>query len=64
MVSPFKLIMEKSTTKEHQFSKKVVVECGPIIRKIRIIKPPTTLIFIRGVLFYKRLTNTDDEMAD
>ncbi|QOS02281.1 4c [Avian coronavirus IA1162/2020] len=56
--------MEKSTTKEHRFSKKVVVECGPIIRKIRIIKPPTTLIFIRGVLSYKRLTNTDDEMAD
>nr|URN97264.1 4c protein [Avian coronavirus]URN97282.1 4c protein [Vector pBAC-Beaudette-FU]BDI54770.1 4c protein [Avian coronavirus]BDI54796.1 4c protein [synthetic construct] len=25
--------MEKSTTKEHQFSKKVVVGCGPIIRK-------------------------------
>nr|ALH21117.1 putative non structural protein [Infectious bronchitis virus] len=56
--------MEKSTTKEDQFSKKVVVVCGPIIRKIRIIKPPTTLIFINGVLGYKRLTNTDDEMAD
>nr|ADV71791.1 4c protein [Infectious bronchitis virus]ADV71804.1 4c protein [Infectious bronchitis virus] len=56
--------MEKSTTKEHQSSKKVAVGCGPIIRKIRIIKPPTTLIFIRGVLIYKSLTNTDDEMAD
>nr|UOF83195.1 protein 4c [Infectious bronchitis virus] len=41
-----------------------VVGCGPIIRKIRTIKPPTTLIFKRGVLSYKRLTNTDDEMAD
>nr|BCX31650.1 4c protein [Infectious bronchitis virus] len=56
--------MEKSTTKENQSSKKVVVGCGPIVRKIRIIKPPTTIIFIRGVLSYKRLTNTDDEMAD
>nr|QDQ69205.1 4c protein [Infectious bronchitis virus] len=55
--------MEKSTTKAHQFSKKVVVGCGPI-RKIRIIKPPTTLIFTNGVLGYKHLTNTDDEMAD
>nr|QDQ69192.1 4c protein [Infectious bronchitis virus] len=56
--------MEKSTTKEDQYFKKVVVVCGPIIRKIRIIKPPTTLIFTKGVLGYKRLTNTDDEMAD
>nr|AKC34138.1 4c protein [Infectious bronchitis virus] len=56
--------MEKSTTKAHQSSKKVVVGCGPIIRRIRIIKPPTTLIFTNGVLGYKRLTNTDDEMAD
>nr|AYG86353.1 4c protein [Infectious bronchitis virus] len=56
--------MEKSTTKEDQFSKKVVVACGLIIRKIRIIKPPTTLVFKKGVLSYKRLTNTDDEMAD
>nr|ABW75130.1 4c [Turkey coronavirus] len=56
--------MEKSTTKEIQSSKKVVVVCGPIIRKIRIIKPPTTLIFKKGVLAYKCLTNTDDEMAD
>lgn len=56
--------MEKSTTKECQFSKKVVVECGPIIRKIRKIALPTTIIFKRGVLSYKRLTNTDDEMAD
>nr|ASM61966.1 ORF4c [Infectious bronchitis virus] len=53
--------MEKSTTKEYQFSRKVVVGCGRVIKKI---KPPTTLISIRGVLFYKRLTNTDDEMAD
>nr|QDQ69140.1 4c protein [Infectious bronchitis virus] len=56
--------MEKSTTKEDQFFKKVVVVCGPAIRKIRIIKPPTTLTFTKGVLCYKRLTNTDDEMAD
>nr|WPH57467.1 4c accessory protein [Infectious bronchitis virus] len=55
--------MEKSTTKAHQFSKKVVVGCGLVIRKIRIIKPPTTLTFKKGVLCYKRLTNTDDEMA-
>nr|QDQ69166.1 4c protein [Infectious bronchitis virus] len=54
--------MEKFTTKEDQFSKKVVVACGPIIR--RIIKPLTTLIFKNGVLGYKNLTNTDDEMAD
>ncbi|ABW75144.1 4c [Turkey coronavirus] len=40
--------MEKSTTKEHQSSKKVVVECGPIIRKIRIINPP------HYTYFYKR----------
>nr|WNK78829.1 protein 4c [Infectious bronchitis virus] len=56
--------MEKSTTKENQSFRKVVVGCGPIIRKIRIVKPPTTLIFTKGVLGYKRLTDTDDEMAD
>nr|QKV27934.1 putative 4c protein [Infectious bronchitis virus] len=56
--------MEKSTTKEDQSFKRVVVVCGPVIRNIRIIRPPTTLIFTKGVLGYKRLTNTDDEMAD
>ena len=53
--------MEKSTTKETQSFKKVVVGCGRVIRKI---KSPTTLIFTKGVLGYKNLTNTDDEMAD
>ncbi|ALQ43521.1 4c [European turkey coronavirus 080385d] len=56
--------MEKSTTKTHQFSKEVVVGCGPIIRGIKWIKPPTLLTCIKGVWTYKRLTNTDDEMAD
>nr|WHF59065.1 4c protein [Infectious bronchitis virus] len=56
--------MEKFSTKEHQFSKKVVVGCGPIIRRIKWIKPPTLLTCNKGVWTYKRLTNTDDEMAD
>nr|ARS23145.1 4c protein [Infectious bronchitis virus] len=51
--------MEKSTTKETPFSKKVVVGCGP-----KWIKPPTLLICNKGVWTYKNLTNTDDEMAD
>nr|UOF83282.1 protein 4c [Infectious bronchitis virus] len=50
--------MEKSTTKETPFSKKVVVGCGPIIRR------PPLLTCNKGVWTYKRLTNTDDEMAD
>lgn len=48
--------MEKSTTQETPFSKKVVVGCGPIIRRIKWVKPPTLLT--------SNLTNTDDEMAD
>nr|WBW48756.1 protein 4c [Infectious bronchitis virus] len=44
--------MEKSTTKESPSFKKVVVDCGRIIRKI---KPPTTLIFNKGILCYKQL---------
>nr|ADV71728.1 4c protein [Infectious bronchitis virus] len=57
--------MEKFSTKEHQFFKKVVVECGPIIRKIKKITPPTILVSNKGVWTYRRLkTNTDDEMAD
>lgn len=46
---------------ETQSFKKVVVGCGRVIRRI---KSPTTLIFIKGVLGYKKLNNTDDEMAD
>nr|QLI34448.1 4c accessory peptide [Infectious bronchitis virus] len=56
--------MEKSTTKADQFFRKVVVDCGPVIRKIKLIRPPTTLVSNKGVWTYKRLTNTDDEMAD
>nr|QLI33799.1 4c protein [Infectious bronchitis virus] len=56
--------MEKFTTKETPFSKKVVVGCGLIIRRIKWIKPPTLLTCNKGVWTYKRLTNTDDEMAD
>nr|APP92748.1 4c protein [Infectious bronchitis virus] len=37
--------MEKSTTKADQSFRKVVVGCGLVIRKIKVIKPPTTLIF-------------------
>lgn len=54
--------MEKSATKEPPSFKKVVVDCGRVIKKIR---PPTTLFSNKGVWTYKRLkTNTDDEMAD
>nr|QLI34484.1 4c accessory peptide [Infectious bronchitis virus] len=56
--------MEKSTTKADQFFKRVVAGCGPVIRKIKVIRPPTTIGFNKGVWTYKRLTNTDDEMAD
>nr|WPH57091.1 ORF4c protein [Infectious bronchitis virus] len=53
--------MEKSTTKENPFSAKVVVGRGPIIRGIRIVKPPTTISCIKGVWFYKRLKETNTE---
>nr|WOR09759.1 4c protein [Infectious bronchitis virus] len=53
--------MEMSTTKEPPFFKKVVVGCGPIIRGIKIVKPPTTISCIKGVWFYKRLKETNTE---
>nr|AIG54289.1 4c protein [Infectious bronchitis virus]APP92761.1 4c protein [Infectious bronchitis virus]QLI34497.1 4c accessory peptide [Infectious bronchitis virus] len=56
--------MEKLTTKADQSFRKVVAGCGPVIRNIKLIRPPTTLVSNKGVWTYKRLTNTDDEMAD
>nr|WPH57183.1 ORF4c protein [Infectious bronchitis virus] len=53
--------MEKSTMKENPFFRKVVVGCGPIIRDIRIVKPPTTISCVKGVWTYKRLKETNTE---
>nr|WPH57125.1 ORF4c protein [Infectious bronchitis virus]WPH57137.1 ORF4c protein [Infectious bronchitis virus] len=53
--------MEKSTTKENPFFRKVVVGHGPITRGIRIVKPPTTISCIKGVWIYKRLKETNTE---